>query len=75
MNTLDKRTHMKSGKRALLIQPVLIVSDADRCSSTGRTRTDGWADPAPAAPTHTAAHHPLPLGQIMRKFTTTPGVY
>lgn len=64
-------TLMKPGR------PILLTLEAKAPThlKAGQIRTDGWADPAPAAPTHTVARHSLPLGQIIRKFTTTSGVY
>lgn len=64
-NTLvDGRTHTHQCKAALLNQPCDQCGDCLRSSSTGSTRTNGWADPAPAAPTQPpTAHHPLPLGR------------
>lgn len=71
MGTEMTVTLMKPGR------PILLTLEAKAPThlKAGQIRTDGWADPAPAAPTHTVARHSLPLGQIIKKFTTTSGVY
>ncbi len=72
----DVQTPTHQCKPGLLNQPCGEHGDCLRsCSSTGRTRTDGWADPAPAPTQPPTTPCLWAAGQIMRKFTTTPGVY